>query len=248
MMITLYQMPVSHFCEKARWALAYKRVPHKYKNLLPGLHRQPAMKLSGQSSVPIIKDGKQVIAGSQEIISFLDAEHPRFALTPERGDDRSEALRWEALADEKIGPAVRILAYSIFLERPDLLIPMFGYQGPWYKSFVLNRAFPKIKAALTKRLPINEDSIETSRAALTQATNEIKKALSDGSMYLVGDAFSRADLAVAALLAPLYQPDKYGLAWPDSVPVALQKVREEFSDLRPWVMEIYQKHRVVPRG
>ena len=91
-MITLYQMPISHFSEKVRWALAYKRLPHTFKNLLPGLHARTAKKLSGQTAVPVIKEGRNVVHGSADIISFLDKEFPRFSLTPEDEQESPQVM------------------------------------------------------------------------------------------------------------------------------------------------------------
>ena len=118
----LYQMPLSHFCEKIRWALAYKRLPYKEKNLLPGVHAKVTKKLSGQTSVPVLKDGKHIIAHSAEIISFLDREYPRFPLTPDDHHDREHALEIEAWADKDIGPAVRLLVYSVLIQHDDIFV------------------------------------------------------------------------------------------------------------------------------
>ena len=54
-MIELYQFPLSHFCEKARWALDYKSIAYRPVNLLPGFHTMRALtaegrKISGKSS------------------------------------------------------------------------------------------------------------------------------------------------------------------------------------------------------
>ena len=35
MSIVLYQFPISHYCEKVRWALAYKSISYQKINLLP---------------------------------------------------------------------------------------------------------------------------------------------------------------------------------------------------------------------
>ena len=35
----LYQFPLSHFCEKARWMLDYKELEYVAQNLMPGAHR-----------------------------------------------------------------------------------------------------------------------------------------------------------------------------------------------------------------
>ena len=34
----LWQLQISHYVEKVRWALDYKRVPHVRRTLLPGPH------------------------------------------------------------------------------------------------------------------------------------------------------------------------------------------------------------------
>jgi glutathione S-transferase len=34
----LWQLQVSHYVEKVRWALDYKHVPHIRRSLLPGVH------------------------------------------------------------------------------------------------------------------------------------------------------------------------------------------------------------------
>ena len=52
MALVLYQFPISHFCEKARWALDYKGLDYTTKNLLPGLHVKTTKKLAARSSVP----------------------------------------------------------------------------------------------------------------------------------------------------------------------------------------------------
>ncbi|MGR9114583.1 MAG: glutathione S-transferase N-terminal domain-containing protein [Gammaproteobacteria bacterium] len=43
-MLTLYRFPVSHYCEKVRWALDYKQLDFQTKNLLPGQQRHPRQK------------------------------------------------------------------------------------------------------------------------------------------------------------------------------------------------------------
>ncbi len=241
-MITLYQMPVSHYCEKVRWALARKHVPHRYKNLLPGLHIKPMKRLSGQSSVPVIKEGRTVVHGASAILDYLDESYPRFPLMLEDEALNKEAQSWEAWADEEIGPAVRILVYSVLLDRPDVLLPMFAQDGPWYSRWVMPKAFPKIKSALTKLLPVNADSVAKAQTQLDAAVAKVVAALDSGE-FLVGDQFSRADLSVAALLAPLYRPARYGIFWPESIPLPLQEYTERYAALEPWVMSMYQRFR-----
>lgn len=241
-MIILYQMPISHFCEKSRWALAYKRLPHKYKNLLPGLHIKKAKKMAEKSSLPILKEGKIFVQGSSNIIDYLDAEFPRFPLTPDSVEDAKKAKEWEAWADAEIGPAVRMLAYSTLLSRADILIPVMAQDGPWYKNLYMNKAFPKIKHALEQGLNITEERVLEAKATLHAAINHIQSAQPENEP-LLSSGFSRADIAVASLLAPLFTPSKFGVLWPETMPLEFQRISEEFNSIRPWVESMYQRYR-----
>ncbi|WP_370979152.1 glutathione S-transferase family protein [Agaribacterium sp. ZY112] len=241
-MITLYQMPVSHYCEKVRWALAYKRLPYRTKNLLPGLHARPVKKMTGQTAVPVLKDGCQILANSSDIISFLDDEYPRFSLTPDDSDLALQAKEWEAWADAEIAVNVRILAYYHLLDRPDLLKPMFCDRGPWYGRFYIDLTYEKVAAALRQGLQLNEQRVEKAKEALKLAIIKLKPYVESNSR-LLGSDFSRADLAVAALLAPLFQPNKYDLMWPESMPVDFQRDVAEFESVKAWVLDTYQRYR-----
>ena len=53
-MRTLYQFPLSHFCEKARWLLDHKELDFVAHNLVPGFHRAFARLKTGQNNLPIL--------------------------------------------------------------------------------------------------------------------------------------------------------------------------------------------------
>ena len=240
-MITLYHFPVSHYCEKVRWALLYKRLPHRCKTLLPGLHRKKMKKLTGQNSVPVLTEGKQAIAGSSLILSYLDEVYPRFALSPEGEAGRSCALKWEDWADSEIGPAVRVLMYSVLTNYPDLMISIMGQNGPWYGSFYLKKGMSKIIPALKAAYKIYPENIESSTTILIEAKNKVIGALNK-KPFLVGETFSRADLAVAALFAPVFRISQYGLEWPNGMPSELSEIEAKFIDLKPWVETLYRDY------
>ena len=73
----LWHLKVSHYNEKARWALDYKAVPHVRRAAVPGQHRSIAAKLTGGRTFPVLQlngeEGDDVfeirafaLAGSQE--------------------------------------------------------------------------------------------------------------------------------------------------------------------------------------
>ncbi|MEE9356717.1 MAG: glutathione S-transferase family protein [Methylococcaceae bacterium] len=241
-MLTLYQFPISHYCEKIRWTLAYKKIDHKIINLLPGLHVLKTNKLASQTSVPILVHDDKVIQGSSEIITYLDEEYPEQGLTPNKKELKDNALEWEKYIDNEVGIHVRRCCYHILLEHPDIVIKFFVHQGPWYGKPLLRILFPKLKTKMRGLMNINEKTAETSKQHLSIAIDKIYKHLQEHSFF-VGDQFSRADLAAASLIAPLRMQEKYGLNWPKNIPEQLEELIDEFNEKTKWVDELYKNYR-----
>jgi glutathione S-transferase len=240
-MATLYQFPISHYCEKARWALDYKNIDYKVVNLLPGLHVYKTRKIASHSFVPILKCGGEVIQGSDKIITFLDEAYPERSLTP-AGEDGEVSLKWERYVDQELGPHVRRCCYQVLLEYPDIVIDFFSHQGPFYGKLLLKLMFPKLKKAIRESMDINEKTAGESKRRIEVAVNKLYDHLRDHA-YLAGSQFSRADLAAASLIAPLRMPEKYGLIWPEKVPAQLTELMERFSRKTDWVDALYAKYR-----
>ncbi|MBL4661120.1 MAG: glutathione S-transferase [Alcanivoracaceae bacterium] len=241
-MIKLYQFPISHYCEKVRWALDHKEIKHEVVNLLPGLHIKQTTKLAKHSSVPVIVDGDQVIQNSDKIITYLDKNHPQNNLTPTDGETKKQALEWEHYVDTQLGVHVRCVCYHILLDHPKIVIPFFTHNGSWYGKMLLRFGFKKLQSKMRYFMKINEETAQESYKKMEQAIDKIYQHLQSNS-YLAGEEFSRADLAAAALLAPLCQPAGYGLNWPKTTPKRLQDIADEFKDKLAWVHDIYKKHR-----
>lgn len=240
--IALYQFPISHYCEKVRWALSHKKIAHKTINLLPGFHIKTIRKMGKNSSVPLIKDDKQAIQGSADIISYLDDKFHDNPLTPKDEEHKKQALQWEDYVDTELGDHVRRVCYHILLDYPDIVIPFFSHNGPWYGSALLKIGFKKLQSKMRYYMKIDQDSAAHSLQKMSEAIDKLHQHLQQHN-YLVGDEFSRADLAAASLLAPLCQPDGYGLKWPEKTPPALQEIADKHQQQLTWVHHIYEQHR-----
>lgn len=108
MAIKLYQFCISHYCEKARWALDYKGINYQTVNLLPGQHVNTIRKLTrAESSVPVLEHDGQIIQGSGHILDYLDKVFPDKPLLPADPDLQARVLEWEQKLDEQVGPALR---------------------------------------------------------------------------------------------------------------------------------------------
>lgn len=241
-MITLYQFPISHYCEKVRWALAYKKIDHQLVNLLPGFHAKKMIQLTGKHSVPVIEDNGIAVQNSSEIIDYLEENYPDHALTPHDDIEKKEVLEWERLADEEIGPHIRRICYYTLLDHPKIVVKFFTQGGPWHSAFLIRIIFPRLRNKMRKLMNINSNSVADSKIHLETALDRVSARL-ENNQYLVGNQFSRADLAVAALLAPFCSPDKYGLVWPEIYPEPLASYINQHKEKLDWVSKIYRLHR-----
>jgi len=241
-MITLYQFPISHFCEKIRWALDFKNIEYKTINLIPGLHINQTRKMGVKSSVPILKHNDKFIQGSTEIIDYLDATFPENSLTPKDENLKKEALDWENYLDNEVGVPVRLCVYHILLDYPKIVKPFFAHKGPWYGNLFLTFAYSKLASKMRYFMRINSETAMESKHQLSKAIDRLDKHYQT-NQYLVGEQFTRADLSAASLLAPLSMQSKYGLNWPTDVPKELSNLMDEFKKRTTWINRFYESYR-----
>lgn len=244
-MITLYQFTVSQFCEKARWALDHKGLVYHTENWLPGVHRRKALKVADSSQLPILRHGTQYIQGAANIINFLDKQYPTRMLTPDNADLKKQAMDWERSFDKSFGIHLRRFYYTHMLQNPTQLRRMITFFGPWYSKNIYTLMLPSIKNKLIQSMKLNALEAERSRLIINDALNKLDDHLSDHK-YIVGEQFTRADLAAASLLAPLCAPVQHPYYQGDIELISDLKELQDKSKQRPfykWVSDIYRQHR-----
>ncbi|WP_455205207.1 glutathione S-transferase family protein [Kaarinaea lacus] len=219
-MLTLYQFPISHYCEKVRWALDYKGLDHQIINLLPGTHIKIVKSIAPKTEVPVLRHDNKIIQGSGNIISYLDNAFPERPLTPSDPALEQQALHWESFVDENIGPHTRLYCYHFLLDSPDIVVPLLTQGQPWQKRWGFRLIYPKVRTKMRQFMHINERTADISLKKLQRAIDKLAAEL-EAKSFLVSDQFTRADLAAASLLAPLRTPQKYGVVWPEKMPEGL---------------------------
>ena len=70
MALVLYDIFWSHFCEKARFCLDFKELPHSIVRVNPFTRRE-VIDLGARGDVPVLVDGGRVVAGSAAIAAHL---------------------------------------------------------------------------------------------------------------------------------------------------------------------------------
>lgn len=201
-MPTLYMFAISHFCEKARWALDYCGIDYRIAHLAPGAHGRWAKKQGlNKTSVPILHTGDDYIQGSTAIISWAD-EHSTNGnnLTP--ATHREDALAIESRCDEIIGVHVRRMFYSeALVEYPETVKPIFLKDLPALQRMTTSMIWPMIRKMMMQRMDLGAAQGKESQRILEGELDWLDSLYADGRRFLCGDAFTRADLTVSSLLA-----------------------------------------------
>lgn len=241
----LWQLQISHYNEKVRWALDYKQVPHIRRSLLPAVHALKAKRLTGDiATTPVLTLEGRSIGDSTRIIAAIEERWPDPPLYPEDPGERSRALELEEFFDEELGPHIRRAAYQELIGHPNLVVPLFTNGQPLPARLLVRAAFPVLRAGMRRALQINAEEAEASRELSFAAMDRLEQELGP-SGYLVGDSFSVADLTAAALFYPVAMPPEYPYPMVPYLPPSAQEIIDSLAR-RPggqWVAEMYRRHR-----
>jgi glutathione S-transferase len=243
----LYIFAISHYCDKARWALEYLGINYELRHVAPGEHRMIAKKLGAAgSSVPYLNTGRQVIQGSANIIDWADAMTTSSdrRLTPDIGYE--ECRKIENRIDDIAGVHVRRYYYSeALVEYPETVRPIFTRNLSLYKKLLIGFGWGKLRNIMIVGMDLGTEQGRESRDIIEGELEWIDGLLSDGRKYLVGNQFSRADMAVASLLAPLVLPPQHPTYAKMKHPPKMAQDIAGWAQ-RPslsWTRQIYAQHR-----
>jgi glutathione S-transferase len=240
----LWHLKVSHYNEKARWALDYKGLPHVRRAAVPGRHSAVARGLTGGSTLPVLVMDGRAIGDSTHIIEALERKCPEPALYPSDPADRKRALELEDFFDEELGPHTRLLFLHHALPDPKLVLGAFvpDLHGPRYA--IARTTFPVVRRRVKADFGINAERVALAYGKLAAAGMRFRAELQP-SGYLVGREFSVADLTLAALMAPIVAPSEFQYPQPQRRHPLLAPLREAVAPegLLYWARDIYARHR-----
>ena len=243
---TLYQLPISHYCEKSRWHLDAKGLTYRIENVFPGWNRVLGRRLGVLGTVPILVDQGTAIGDSAEIAHYLERTYPQPSLLP-AAEHRGRASSISAYFDDRVGPDLRRYAYGGLLGvRPGAAAEaMIATYGP--AARVLGKVMaPLIEYRLRSMYRITPASIAASRETVLEGVDRLEREIEgDPGRYLVGGAFSTVDIGVAAMLAPLVGPP--GTPWENvsGMPASLKELQSSVR-ARPagaWLLRLYREKR-----
>lgn len=240
----LHQFRFSHYNEKARWALDYKGLAHRRESYIPGPHRGALRRVSGQPQVPVLCEAGQAIAGSAAIVDHLERTCPTPALYPADAAERQRALALQAWFDDEVGGPIRAAAFHEWLEDGALMTTLYAaWKGP-LAATAYRAGFPLLRQAMRAAMHITPEVAAQGVARAGEAFERVaREAGPDG--YLVGNRFTIADLAAAAILSPAVLPDEFPYPPPRPHPPTLARWLARWREHpgAAWVREMYRRHR-----
>ena len=241
----LWHLRPSHYNEKARWALDYKGIPHVRREARPGQHPKVARELAGGRTFPVLVLDGEAIGDSTRILEALERFRPDPPLFPVEPAERRRALEIEDYFDEEFAPYLRGLLFHHMIPHADLTLRVLA---PSLSGLQRRRAlamFPLIRRRLRGGyVAVDDEGAEAAFAKIAAAGRRFREEL-EPSGYLVGDRFTVADLAVAALSAPVVAPEQFPYPQPQRGHPLFADLRDALAEhgLDEWTREMYARHR-----
>lgn len=212
--VRLITIPMSHYCEKARWGLVHAGVDYVEEAHLQVFHYLAVRPHSSGGMVPVLVSGTEAIADSTAILQFLDRRLPE----PDKlypGHLRQEIEALEERFDEHLGVETRRWVYFHWMNQPAHQVLQTAAQGtPAWQRAIAPLLFPVLRTFLVRHLAISRDNVEKGLRIISSSFDEVAARLGDGRPYLCGSQFTAADLSFACMAAPVLLPPEYGIRLP----------------------------------
>jgi len=239
-MRTLYGLTQSPWTQRARWALDHHGIVYTYHEHVPMLgevflRRKARVK---KASVPLLAEDNDAVMGSFEIAKHAERIGRSAPLFPQGKD--ADIERWNDVA-ERMTRVGRMWLMRNMLESREAQREAL----PSFIPGVLRGAFAPSSAMairfLAKKHGVGTNVDDEVQHTLRPALEDIKKAL-EGKSYLL-DAFTYADIAIAAALQVVRPHEKADLAPGTRAAWTNEPLAKEFASLLDWRDTIVRKHR-----
>lgn len=197
-MLDLYHHGSSACAAKVRFALAEKHLPWSshYVDILKGEQFSPDyLAINPKGVVPVLIDGETIVPESTVICEYIEEVFPEHSIYPISAADRAKVRLWTKAVDEELHPACSAITYVVS-HRHTLLRNGVGD----FETFLKAGAREGTTARTLKWQWIQEGLAAPGAADKIRLydgyLHQMERAL-EGSLWLVGETFSMADIALA---------------------------------------------------
>ena len=211
----LLTIPISHYCEKARWALERAGIAYREERHVQGLHQLYARRAGGGDTVPVLVGPEEVLGDSDQILEWVDERTPpEHRLYPAEPRARAEVQRLCRRLDSELGPRARRLMYVHMLAERDLMLRFNNAGVPRWEDRMIRIGWPLVWPYARRRLSIEPGVDAEDEVAVWRELDFVAGLMADGRPHLAGERFGAADLTFASLAAAVLVPPIYGTPLP----------------------------------
>jgi glutathione S-transferase len=251
--LRLVTIPISHYCEKARWALERAGLDYREERHVQGVHRVAARRAGGGATVPVLVTPEGAIGESAEILLWVDGRvAPEHRLFPAERAERSVEHELCRRFDEGLGPRGRRLMYVHMLAQRELSLTFNNEGVPAWEDRLMRRGWALAGRMIGRVLDIRPGIEVEDEAAVWHEFDFVAGLLADGRPFLSGERFGAADLTFAALSASVIVPPGYGtpLPQPELMPEATAALVRRARDhpAGRHALTLFAEHRHVARA
>jgi glutathione S-transferase len=176
--LRLVTIPISHYCEKARWALDRAGISYREERHVQGVHRLAARRAGGGRTVPVLVTPEGALGESAEIIAWADERTPpERRLFPSEPAERDEVERLCRRLDERLGPPGRRLMYTHMLPQRELMLRVNNQGVPRWEDRLMRYGWPLAVRYAARELGIRPDVEAEDEAAVWRPKAPLRRAL-----------------------------------------------------------------------
>ena len=241
--------------EIARWVLdrndiLYRDEPHAPPFCASVVNRLTGA--TGPSNCPALIRTDALLYTTDSIVEYLDQRStPSKRLLPADAGKRKEVLALYNLFTGELEERVMQYVYAQLLPSPDLARTLFTQRIPALEKWKYRMNYTAIRKKLMRDPALSDNLPQDALPRIKDIFQRVDSILRDGRKYLAGNTLTLADLAFAAIAAPLVLPEEFGGAMCriNQVPPVWRKdvLLLRMTSAGQFILRLYREDRPVMR-